>query len=67
MKYLGAKIEAARKRMGLSQTELAQRVGVGQTAVCRWESGKSQPSLANLLRLSNILDISMSTLLCDTP
>ena len=67
MKYLGAKIEAARKRMGLSQVELAERVGVGQTAVCRWESGKTQPSLANLFRLSHVLDIPMSTLLCDTP
>ena len=66
-RHMGAKIEAARKRQNMSQAELGQRVGVGQTAVCRWETGAAQPSYDNLLKLSIILETPMSRLLDDTP
>ena len=65
MRYLGVKIERARKKLGMSQAELGQRVGVTQTAVCRWESGAKQPSLSNLLKLSKALDVPMDELLND--
>ena len=65
MRYLGAKIEARRKKLGLSQAELGQRVGVGQTAVCRWENGAAQPSLENLVKLSQILEMPLDDLLND--
>lgn len=65
MRYLGVKIERARKKLGLSQAELGQRVGVSQTAVCRWETGAKQPSLNNMLKLSKVLEIPMDYLLND--
>jgi transcriptional regulator with XRE-family HTH domain len=43
---------AARKRAGLTQTELAQRMGTTQPAVTRMESGKVQPSLRTLRRVA---------------
>lgn len=41
----------ARKRAGLTQRELAERAGTTQSAVARWESGRSEPSFANVVRL----------------
>ncbi|HEV2134950.1 MAG TPA: helix-turn-helix transcriptional regulator [Terracidiphilus sp.] len=43
---------AARKRAGLTQTELARRMGTTQPAVTRMESGRVQPSLRTLQRLA---------------
>jgi len=40
----------ARLRAGLSQTELATRMGTSQSAVARLESGQSLPSTKTLLR-----------------
>lgn len=43
---------AARKRAGLTQAELARRMGTTQPAVTRMESGRVQPSLRTLQRLA---------------
>lgn len=43
---------AARKRAGLTQLELARRMGTTQPAVTRMESGRVQPSLRTLQRLA---------------
>ncbi|MFQ9901715.1 MAG: helix-turn-helix transcriptional regulator [Ruthenibacterium sp.] len=36
-KTLGARIQAHRRRMGLSQEQLAERLGVSRQAVSKWE------------------------------
>ena len=38
------RIKSMRKRLGLSQEELAQRLGVSFTSVNRWENGQTKPS-----------------------
>lgn len=43
---------AARKGAGLTQAELAQKMGTSQPAVTRMESGRVQPSLRTLQRLA---------------
>ncbi len=40
----------ARKRAGITQTELAARLGTHQSVVARWETGRSQPSFENVRR-----------------
>ena len=45
-----AAIRAARLRAGLTQTELAARMGTTQTAVARLEGRHSNPRLATLVR-----------------
>ena len=40
----------ARTKIGLTQEEVARRMGTTQSAVARMESGKPQPSLKNLKR-----------------
>jgi transcriptional regulator with XRE-family HTH domain len=44
-------IKNARRRCGISQAELAKRLGVSQSAVSDWEFGKKDPSVSNLFRI----------------
>ena len=52
-----------RKEKGLSQEKLAELMGVSRQAVTKWESGISNPSSENLIRLSELLEIKVETLL----
>lgn len=44
----GELIRAARAEAGLTQRQLAQRVGTTQSAIARWESGSETPRLDRL-------------------
>ena len=44
-------LREARLRAGLTQAELAARAGTTQSAIARWESGATRPSLESLRRL----------------
>ena len=44
-------VREARRRAGLTQEQLAARVGTTQSAIARLESGRTSPSLAYLTRL----------------
>jgi transcriptional regulator with XRE-family HTH domain len=44
-------IQQARRRSGLTQTELAGKVGTTQSAVARWERGASRPTVERLQSL----------------
>lgn len=46
-----AAVRAARKRAGLTQTELAVRAGTSQATISAYESGHKQPSVETLTRL----------------
>ena len=47
---------AARIRAGLSQAELARRMGTHQPAIARLESGKCKPGFATLRKLAEATD-----------
>jgi ribosome-binding protein aMBF1 (putative translation factor) len=49
---LARAILEARANSGLTQEELAKRMGTTQSVVARWESGKTLPSCRTLLRLA---------------
>ncbi len=49
---IAAELLRARKRTGLSQAELAQRMGTSQSAIARLESGETLPSTKTLLRFA---------------
>lgn len=59
----GQKIQALRKQRGLTQEQLAQRLGVSRQAVSRWELDESLPETANLLPLGEVLGVSLDILL----
>jgi transcriptional regulator with XRE-family HTH domain len=46
-----ALIIEARKRAGLTQADLARRLGTHQPVIARWEAGRSQPDLGTLQRI----------------
>ena len=45
----------ARKKLGITQTELAKRLGKVQGAVAMWESEKREPKLSELEDIANAL------------
>ena len=52
-----------RKQHGLSQEELADKLGVSRQAVSKWECGESSPDTDNLIALAKIYGMSLDELL----
>ncbi len=44
-----------RREKGLTQQELAEKAGIGQSYICKIEKGTFEPSLATLGRISKVL------------
>lgn len=59
---LGNQINACRKRLGLTQEELAKRLGVTNQAVSKWETGQSCPDIELLPVLAELFGISLDEL-----
>lgn len=59
---LGKNIAAERKKQGFSQEDIAMLVGVSRQAVSKWEKGLSNPSTENIIRLAEILKVSVEEL-----
>lgn len=55
MESLGEKIHDLRKAKGLSQEELAEKVGVSRQTISKWESGSMQPTFDNIMLLCSTL------------
>ncbi len=53
---IGERIKQARKSHGLSQVDLARRVGVSQPAIANWESGVHDPRRLMLAKLAEVLE-----------
>lgn len=53
---VAARIQAIRISRGMSQTELAKRIGVGRSTVAMWESGERSPNLDMLDTLADVLE-----------
>ena len=52
-----------REKANMTQAQLAQKVGVSQKAVAKWEVGRSLPRADKLVCLANALDSSVDELL----
>lgn len=62
---LGAHLAALRVNAGLSQEDLAQRIGVLQQTIAFWEQTDKPPRSQILLKLAEALDVSIQTLLTE--
>ena len=51
-----------RKSSGLSQEELAERIGVSRQAVSKWERGEASPDTDNLIALSEVYGVTLDEL-----
>ena len=52
---IGERIFEERKRKGLSQSELADLIGVSRQAVSKWENSTATPDLDKIVALSKVL------------
>lgn len=52
-----------RKRSGMTQNDLAEKLDVSRQAISRWEMGTAKPDFENLIAISNLFDVSVDYLL----
>lgn len=61
--YFNESLSKYRKAAGISQEKLADMLGVSRQAVSKWETGETQPEMANLMAICRILNITPNELL----
>lgn len=62
---IGERIQMHRKNKGLSQEDLAQKLYVSRQTVSQWETDQTVPSVDNIYRLKEVLDVSFDEILSD--
>jgi len=65
MKTFSEKLLELRRREGLSQEQLADRLGVTRQSVSKWEGGAALPELGKLVALSELFSVSVDYLVKD--
>ena len=64
-KMIGATISALRRKIGLTQAELAEKLNISNKTISKWENGQGYPDITNLPLISKILGVSIDDLLAD--
>lgn len=54
---IGEKIKTKRKEINLTQEYLAKELNISRQAVSKWEKGLSEPSMNNLIKISEIFGV----------
>ena len=62
---LGERIYQLRKKSGMSQEKLAEKLNVSRQAVSKWELDESKPDTENIVKLSKVFGVSTNYLLLD--
>lgn len=62
---LGANIAAYRKRFGMTQAGLAEKLNYSDKAVSKWERGESLPDVLTLVQLADLFEVTVNDLLID--
>src|ERR1700712_1936928 len=60
---IGARIRAARLESGMTQDQLAVKVGVSRSAVAQWETGRTGQVTGNLSRIGQALEVNVEHLM----
>ena len=60
---LGKKIQTIRKNNNLSQSDLAEMLGVSRQSVSKWETGTATPEISKLIQISEMFDLSVDMIL----
>lgn len=64
-KQIGANIASYRKRLGLTQAGLAEKLNYSDKAVSKWERGESAPDVQTLVQLAELYQVTVNDLLVD--
>lgn len=59
---LSENIKTRRKALKMSQEYVAEQLDISRQAVAKWESGKSEPTTENLVKLAALFEMSVSEL-----
>lgn len=62
---IGLNIKSYRQRAGLTQNELADKLGVARSTVTQWENGLSNPRMGMVVRLANTFGVMSSDLVAE--
>ena len=62
---IGSNIASYRKRAGLTQAGLAEKINYSDKAVSKWERGESMPDVTTLVQLAEQFGITVNDLVCD--
>ena len=62
-KEMGELIQKLRKKAGLTQAELAQRLAISDKTVSRWETGLGYPEITQIPKLASVLGVTADRLL----
>lgn len=60
---LSEKIKSMRKKAGMSQEKLAEKIGVSRQAITKWETNAGTPDIENLVAISSLFNVSVDELL----
>ena len=62
---IGERLVRERKKLGLTQEELGEKLNISRQAISKWESNISLPDTANLVKLSSLFSCSVDYILKD--
>lgn len=66
MDSVGNRLRKARNRVGLTQDEVANKLGVTRSVIARYESGTNDPPTENIIKMAEMYGVSADWLLCLT-
>jgi len=64
---IAANLRYLRNRLGLSQEEVAEKIGVSRQSVAKWENGDSLPDIIKCEALADLYDVSLNDLVRYNP
>ena len=62
---IGEKIRSLRLKLGLTQEELAEKIGVTRQALSKWEVNAALPDTKNVVALAKLFGVTADYLLCE--
>ena len=62
MKTFGENLKYERKVSGLTQKQLAEKMGIKQQQLSRWEKDKIEPAVSSIVAIAKALDVDFNDL-----
>lgn len=63
---IAERLQELRKKAGYSQEQVAEKLGISRQAISKWESGQGKPEIDNIVRLTEIYEVSADYILLGT-
>ena len=57
-------VKKLRQAAGMTQADLASRLGITTPSITKWEKGRSNPDLINVFRMTEIFECSVNDIIC---